>query len=660
MKIKDKSKEELLLELNKLKKENAALKAINRNGAIKEKRIKKSFALNEEDYHKFFEGHAAVMLVIDPGTGNIINANNAAAEFYGWSCEELQKMKIQQINILSPEEILKSMTKAKSGDRFHFEFKHKRADGSIRDVDVFSANIEISGKVYLYSIVHDNTNRVQAEEALRHSEERLKITLEATQIGIWEWDPKNDLWYASPAYYTMLGYEPVAGYDDREIWIERLHPDDKDFVNKTVLRVLNGENTRYEYEARMKNSKGEYQWIEVIGHAIEIDSDKKPIRLIGIRKDITERKNAEFELRKVQKEQQILLDNIPALVFYKDTKNRFVQVNKTFADLMGMSKEELEGKSLFDVYSKEQAEAYWIDDKEVISTGKSKINIIEQMGTRNGTIWVQTDKIPFLNAQGDIIGIIGFVVNITERKAADDKIQKMNEELKELNFTKDKFFSIIAHDLKSPFQGLIGYSQILLEQNDTFSADDRKESINSIYQLSKNTFELLDNLLVWSRMQTGRISFDPDIFNLYQELLPTIDILTHAAKKKNITMDNYCDKRIIVQADKNMLSTVFRNLISNAIKFTNQGGRIIVSSERVGKNLELSINDNGVGIEEKVLNNLFRIDQNISRLGTAEEKGTGLGLILCQEMIQMHKGKIWAESVSGKGSKFTFSIPIKI
>jgi signal transduction histidine kinase len=282
------------------------------------------------------------------------------------------------------------------------------------------------------------------------------------------------------------------------------------------------------------------------------------------------------------------------------------------------------------------------------------------MEIRNGTIWLQTDKIPFLNAQGDIVGIIGFAIDITERKAADDKIQKMNEELKESNFTKDKFFSIIAHDLKSPFQGLIGYSKILLEEYETLSKDERAESIKSIYELSKNTFELLDNLLVWSRIQTGKMTFDPDVFNLYQELSPTINLLIHTARKKNINIDYLVDKKTIVVADKNMLSTVIRNLISNAIKYTNPEGRIIVSSERVDKYLELSVADNGVGINDKVLNNLFKIDENVSTNGTADEEGTGLGLILCKEMIQMHKGKIWAESKVGKGSKFSFRIPIKI
>ena len=530
MKMSDKSKEELLKELKTLKKENAALKAVNGKNIYKRKGEKETFRISEEDYIELFENHSAVNLIIDPDTGDIFNANKAAAEYYGWSCDELREMKIQQINIMPPEEIKVNMLKTKNHNKFHFEFRHKRADGSIRDVEVFSANINISHRKYLYSIIFD----------------------------------------------------------------------------------------------------------------------------------ITERKDAEYLLKKLQEDLQILLDNIPAWIFYKDTENRFVHVNKPYADVMGIAKEKLEGKSIFDLFPKEQAEAFWKDDKEVISTGKPKLNIIEQMDIPNRTIWVQTDKIPFLNDQGDIVGIIGFIIDITERKAADDKIQKMNEVLKELNLTKDKFFSIIAHDLKSPFLGLIGYSQILLEEYETLSEDEKKDSIKSIYEICRHTFGLLDNLLVWSRMQTGKMTFDPDVFNIYQELLPTIELLIHTAKKKNITIDYLIDKRTIVLADKNMMTTIIRNLISNAIKYTNPGGKIIVISERMDKNLELSVADNGVGIRENVLNNLFKIDQNVSAVGTADEEGTGLGLILCKEMIQMHKGKIRVESEVGKGSKFTFSVPLRI
>ncbi|MBA4405883.1 hypothetical protein C0389_01280 [bacterium] len=327
---------------------------------------------------------------------------------------------------------------------------------------------------------------------------------------------------------------------------------------------------------------------------------------------------------------------------------------------MQMSKEQLEGKSMFELYPKDQAEAFWKDDREVIASAKPKVNIIEPMQSPNGTIWVQTDKIPYRNAQGNMVGIVGFAIDITERKNAEDKFQKMNEELKELNSTKDKFFSIVAHDLKSPFQGLLGYSQILSEEYETLSEEEKKEFINNINELSRNTHELLDNLLVWSRIQTGKIIFNPDVFNLHNKLAPTISLLTQTAKNKNITVDNMIDRKTFVNADINMLSTILRNLIANAIKFTNPEGRIVISSKRLEKFVEVSVIDNGVGIPKENLDNLFKIGQNISTKGTADEEGTGLGLILCKEMIQMHGGKIWAESEVGKGCQFSFSIPAKI
>lgn len=278
--------------------------------------------------------------------------------------------------------------------------------------------------------------------------------------------------------------------------------------------------------------------------------------------------------------------------------------------------------------------------------------------TRSGQErWISHTCQSVSDSKGNWLGRRGSNRDRTEHKLAEEKIQKINEELKELNSTKDTFFSIIAHDLKSPFQGLMGYSQILSEEYIDLTEEEKIFFINSIYELSKNTFVLLDNLLIWSRIQTGKLVFNPDVFNLHKELLPTIELLTQVAKNKNITADCIVDKKILVKADFNMLQTVIRNLISNAIKFTNPDGRIIISSKSIKNFVEISIEDNGIGIKKENLVNLFKTGKNLSTKGTANEEGTGLGLILCAEMIKMHKGKIWAESEIGKGTKFIVRIP---
>ena len=238
------------------------------------------------------------------------------------------------------------------------------------------------------------------------------------------------------------------------------------------------------------------------------------------------------------------------------------------------------------------------------------------------------------------------------------ELEKLNEELVEVNYSKDKFFSIIAHDMKSPFQGLLGCSQMLTEDFDTLTEEEKKEVISTIHNLSLNSFRLLENLLDWSRLQTGKFEFKPEKFNVRLELSPTISLLMQTASNKGIVIENAIDETLVLNADINMIQTVIRNLVSNAIKFTKPEGNILIMAHVDQNNIRFIVADNGIGINKNKMENLFRIDKNESTTGTANEEGTGLGLLLCKEMIEMHMGKIWVKSEINKGSEFVFTIPI--
>jgi two-component system, sensor histidine kinase and response regulator len=244
-----------------------------------------------------------------------------------------------------------------------------------------------------------------------------------------------------------------------------------------------------------------------------------------------------------------------------------------------------------------------------------------------------------------------------ELKKQTEQIRNQTSILQETNASKDKFFSIIAHDLKSPFQGLMGSSQILYEEYDELTDEEKKEFIKGIHRSSRDSFRLLENLLQWSSLQTGRMEFIPETFNVYEQISPTIDLLSQSARNKMILIENEIDKESSVMADINMFQTVVRNLISNAIKFTGTNGRVIVSSKEKNDLIEFSVKDNGIGMNAETASSIFRIDKNTTTLGTANEKGTGLGLFLCKEMIEMHNGRIWVESEPEKGSTFFFTLP---
>jgi signal transduction histidine kinase/ligand-binding sensor domain-containing protein len=237
-----------------------------------------------------------------------------------------------------------------------------------------------------------------------------------------------------------------------------------------------------------------------------------------------------------------------------------------------------------------------------------------------------------------------------------EQLRKTNEQLSLLNATKDKFFSIIAHDLRNPFNVLMGLSEIMYKGNN-LSAEKMKKYSEIIYVSSKSGYNLLENLLQWSRSQTGNITFEPTIINLQNIAEETIELLEGAAERKNLTINQEIGPEITAFADEIMIQTILRNLISNAIKFSNENGIITISAVNTNNLIEICVEDNGIGISEDALNKLFKVDTTISTKGTLNETGTGLGLLLCKEFVDKHNGRLWVESQVKVGSKFKFTIP---
>jgi len=247
------------------------------------------------------------------------------------------------------------------------------------------------------------------------------------------------------------------------------------------------------------------------------------------------------------------------------------------------------------------------------------------------------------------------------RQLSDANIKLRNSEnnLRELNATKDKFFSIIAHDLKNPFHALFGFSEEMYKNIDNLNKREIREYGKAIHEASQNLYNLLQNLLKWSRTQLGSIVIKPQKLALQPATDQIISLMKINAEEKNIQVENAIDSNIQAYVDQNVYETVVRNLLSNAIKFTNKGGRVKITSEMHNGSTHVSVSDTGQGIHQEHLRNLFSIKNNLSTQGTSNEQGTGLGLILCKELIEKSNGQIWAKSTPGKGSTFKFSLPVK-
>ena len=255
---------------------------------------------------------------------------------------------------------------------------------------------------------------------------------------------------------------------------------------------------------------------------------------------------------------------------------------------------------------------------------------------------------------------------IAERKraetallAAHNDVKEKNAQLEELNASKDKFFSIISHDLRSPFNALLGFAQLLLEQLEYYSRADILAHVEKLYHSAERLYALLENLLTWSRIQRGAMEFRPECLNLREITDYTLDLFATKAEEKRIALTNIVSEKLFVRADEQMFTTIMRNLISNAVKFTPGGGRVTISAHgRDEHELEVAVADTGVGILQEQLSKLFRIDVHYTNVGTAGEHGTGLGLNLCKDLVEKQQGRIWAESTPGQGSTFRFTLPL--
>lgn len=343
-----------------------------------------------------------------------------------------------------------------------------------------------------------------------------------------------------------------------------------------------------------------------------------------------------------------LFFNMSDSVLVLDGNMKIADVNPSFEELFGLR--DLIGKNASEIFRKYNV--------LIKIFGEVKENKYEIPITVNGNnIWLDIRTIPLYDAYKDVIGILIVMRDITDNKLAENKIKESEKNLKEIVATKDKFFSIIAHDLRSPFAALLGLSEIFKEDIESLTDYQKKDFADMLYRSAKSTYKLIENLLEWTRLQTGKFKINYEKFDLYDVTSEICGALIVNALNKRVKIHNKVEKGTLILSDVNMLKLLFNNLITNAIKFSYKGGKVDITSEKTERGTIVSVRDYGTGIKEEDIGKLFRTDISFSLKGTEKEEGTGLGLVLCKEIIEKTGGKIWVESEEGKGSCFKFLIP---
>jgi PAS domain S-box-containing protein len=364
----------------------------------------------------------------------------------------------------------------------------------------------------------------------------------------------------------------------------------------------------------------------------------------------------ENKLRLSEEKYRLLIENQNDLVVKVDNENRFIYVSPSYCKEFGKSEEELIGRSFLPLVHPDDIEPTKEAMKQLFISPYT-CKVVQRAMTVNGWRWFSWNDTAIVNERGEIESIIGVGRDVTERKVAEEEIYRKNLELQISNAEKEKFFSIIAHDLRSPFNSFLGLTNLMAEELNNMTLEQIQKLAVSMKNLAGSVSRLLENLLNWSRVKRGLFPFQPKTITVVSLLGDCSETCIEMAKNKSITMNIDFPENLYVYADVDMLQMIFRNLVSNAIKYTKHGGIVWLSAKKNDNGeIVFSVKDNGIGMNKKLINSLFRIDIKTNRVGTDGEPSTGLGLLLCKEFIDRHNGRIWVESREGIGTTFFFVI----
>ena len=647
------------------------------NLKIAEEALKES----EEKYRLITENASDVIWILNLTKEKYTYISPSVYNLRGYTPEEAMQQDIHQS--LTPEsakEVFDSIGEILSqflanpdemSKKIHRnELRQTCKDGSIIWIETttryqFNSNNEVE----VIGISRNIDDRKQAEQALKESEEKHRRLFETMTQGVVYHDAEGAVISANPAAERILGLS-IEQMQNRLPMDPRwkIINEDGTIVPGTEYPVAVALRTKSIFGPAIIGvfhpEKKVNIWTSITVQPLFRTGETKPFRVYAVFEDISDRKQAEQALQEKTSFLSTIMETSPVGIVTIDKTGNITYANHRAEQILGLVKDEITSLT-YDAPLWKHTDL----DGSPFPEGKLPFNLVKKslntvLNIQHGITWpdgtivlLSVNASPIKDNTGEFNGMIASFEDITDRKKAEEAVKNQNLELQKLNATKDKFFSIISHDLKNPFNSMLSFSESLANEYHKYDDAKRQEFISTINDSVKQTYKLLETLLVWSRSQTGRIKFNPQEVDIESIAMDNIQLLSNSTKAKNIHVKKELTPGILVNADIEMLNTVFRNLISNAVKFSPVGGEITVGTKvETPGTVTCYVKDNGLGIESKNIKKLFQVDKNFSTPGTKNEKGTGLGLILCKEFVDKHNGEIGVDSQPGEGSTFYFKV----
>ena len=626
---------------------------VKQAGSIIQNRMMQELLIqSEKRFRSIFEEAPMGIALIDSLNNQIIEINDKFSAIVGWEKEEI--LATDWMDITHPDDVqpdLDNLVKLNAGEikGFNMDKRYIRKDGSIAWVNLTVTPLMVKNQSQPkhLAIIEDMTVKKQSIEQIQRERILLRTVIDNIPDSIYVKDIKARKLLANKADVEITGNQSesaIIGKTDLELFSS----DDGENGFRQDMQVLQSGKPIINNEQNFIDKKGNKQWIQTTKVPLYNELGQL-VGLVGIGRDINAQKLAEEQLNQNLDLIKSLIESIPMGMNVVDSSGNIMFQNDIFINQVGY---DAQGEKCWDTYRDDKSQCQNCPLKTGIELGVTKT--YEEKNLLGGKI-IQLSQTGILF--NDQIAMLEIFHDITPIRESEIKLKHYSEELQKSNASKDKLFSIISHDLKNPFTSILGFTSLLKENITAFDEDELSEIVGALYAEGNNAFILLENLLNWSRSQLNKITPKPTDFIIRKTVEQVVRLLAEMANKKKISIAFNIDQELKVFADETMIETVIRNLISNAIKFSNEMSTISIGAIKIDHTIRVSIKDSGVGIEPMIVEKLFKTGTYHSTFGTSNEKGTGLGLQICKEFMEMNNGGISVESEIGVGSIFYLTLP---